>query len=113
MSSKDTTMGKELTTPIPFEDFARRVRSVFDDVARKGRAVLVERDGLVYRLEPQLQPPPVQTADPHNIWANYDPVKVQEAFSRAVGLLRGVDTEQLKRDLLEQREQDSTGRPAD
>ena len=105
-------MARELPT-IPFEDFARRVRSVFDDVARRGHAVLVERDGRVYRLEPQLQPGPLQTADPANIWATYDPAKVQEAFSRAVSLLRGVDTERLKRELLEQREQDSTGRPAD
>lgn len=107
-----TPMTRELPT-IPFDDFARQVRSVFDDIARQGRAVLVERDGALYRLEPQLQPPPLQTADPHDIWASYDPAKVQEAFSRAVGLLRGVDTEQLKRDLLEQREQDSPGRPAD
>ena len=105
-------MARELPT-IPFEDFARRVRSVFDDGARLGQAVLVERDGRVYRLEPQLQSGPVQTADPADIWANYGQTKVQEAFSRVVGLLQGVDTEQLKRDLLEQREQDSTGRPAD
>ncbi len=104
-------MTENPTTPIPFEDFARQVRSIFDDVARQGRAVLVERDGMLYRLEPQLQPLPPQTADPANIWANYDPAKVQEAFSGAVGLLRGVDTEQLKRDILEQREQDSSGRP--
>jgi hypothetical protein len=104
-------MAKETTT-IPFEDFARRVRSVFDDVARKGQAVLVERDGVLYRLEPQLQPRPSQTADPQDIWAGYDPEKVKEALHQAAGVLAGVDREELLRDIYEQREQDSTGRPA-
>ena len=105
-------MAKELTTPIPFEDFARRVRSVFDDVARLGQAVLVERDGVLYRLEPQLQPAPLQTADPANIWKNYDPEKVRAAMHRAAGALAGVNREELLRDLYEQREQDTPGRPA-
>jgi hypothetical protein len=105
-------MATDLPT-IPFDDFARRVRSVFDDVARKGRAVLVEREGRLYRLEPERRPPVLQAADPADVWKHYDAERVKEAFRRGAGLLRGVDREELLRDLHGQREQDSTGRPAD
>jgi len=45
-------------------------------------------------------------------FAGYDPQRARTAFERIAGLLSGVDTETLKRDLLEQRSQDSAGRPA-
>jgi hypothetical protein len=57
--------------------------------------------------------PTLRLADPHNIWQGYDAEKVTEAFHRGAGLLKGVDGAELLRDLHAQREQDSTGRPAD
>ena len=97
---------------IPFDEFRDRLPVIFDAVAKERKAVLVERDGVLYRLEPQA-PATLQTADPHNIWAGYDPAKVKAAFHRGAGLLTGVDTKELLKDIYEQREQDSTGRPAE
>lgn len=49
------------------------------------------------------------TDDP---WANYDPEKVQAALRAGAGALQGVDTERLLREIYEEREQDTPGRPA-
>lgn len=105
-----------MTTPhstIPFDDFRDQLGTIFDAIGRDRRPVIVERDGVLYRLEPQLQTPPLQTSDPHDIWRNYDPKKVREAMRQAAGVLAGVDRDELLRDIHQQREQDSTGRPAD
>ncbi len=63
--------------------------------------VMLEHDGVAYRL--------VRDDDPY---AGYDPARVQAALDGAFGLLKGADTESLKRELREQRAQDSAGRPA-
>jgi hypothetical protein len=47
-----------------------------------------------------------------DIWANYDPEKAREGLRKSAGALKGVDTEALKRDIRDQRKQDSHGRPA-
>jgi hypothetical protein len=47
-----------------------------------------------------------------DIWATYDPEKVGEGLRKSTGALQGVDTEALKRDIHDQRKQDSYGRPA-
>ena len=57
--------------------------------------------------------PVLQAADPAGVWEHYDAERVKEAFRQGAGLLRGVDREELLRDLHGQREQDSAGRPAD
>lgn len=49
---------------------------------------------------------------PEDIFANYDPQRALEALRAFRRALEGVDTEQLLADLAEQREQDSSGRPA-
>lgn len=51
--------------------------------------------------------------EPVDPFANYDPERVRAGLSRIAGLLKDVDTEALKAELREQREQDSIGRPAD
>jgi hypothetical protein len=48
----------------------------------------------------------------HNdIWAGYNADHVREAVRTSAGTLQGVDRCRLRRDLREQREQDSHGRP--
>jgi hypothetical protein len=47
-----------------------------------------------------------------DIWADYDPEKVKEGVHKSAGALQGVDIAALKRDIRDQRGQDSHGRPA-
>lgn len=49
--------------------------------------------------------------EPVDPFANYDPERVKAALSASAGAFAGVDTEALKRELLEQRTQSSKGRP--
>jgi hypothetical protein len=107
--------------PIPLNTFRNQLNRLFGDRGR--RLLRVLHKGRVYRVEvedePQqapiaaAPPPRVRLADPDAIWKDYDPEKVLHAMHEAAGLFAGVDREQLLRDLREQREQDSTGRPAD
>jgi uncharacterized protein (DUF433 family) len=76
-------------------------------------AALVAGEAVIPASHTENDPPRVRLADPNDPWKDYDPEKVLQALHEAAGLLKGVDTEQLKRDLREQRGQDSTGRPAD
>ncbi len=107
--------------PIPLNTFRDQLSRLF---AERGRRLLrVLHEGRVYRVEVEdelqqattagPQPPGVRLADPDDIWKDYDPEKVLQAMHEAAGLFAGVDREQLLGDLREQREQDSTGRPAD
>ena len=77
--------------------------------------VELERRGvrfLITRMSDDVEMPRIELADEHDVWAGYDPAKVLRAVGASAGALQGVDTEQLKRDLAEERAQDSTGRPA-
>lgn len=65
--------------------------------------ILLEKNGQRYRL----------AREPKDPMAGYDPERARAALDRVFGMLSGVDVEELKRDLREQREQDSIGRPAD
>jgi hypothetical protein len=47
-----------------------------------------------------------------DIWAGYDPEKVREGLRKSAGALKGVDIETFKKDVKNQRQQDSHGRPA-
>ena len=49
--------------------------------------------------------------EPEDIFANYDPERVRAALRASAGAFAGIDTEALKKELLEQREQNSIGRP--
>ena len=67
--------------------------------------VILEKDGEFYRLNREER-------KPEDIWAGYDPQQAREALKRSIGALAHVNREELLRDLREQREQDSHGRPA-
>jgi hypothetical protein len=47
-----------------------------------------------------------------DIWADYDPEKAREGLKKSAGALQGVDTEALKKDIQNQRKQESRRRPA-
>jgi hypothetical protein len=72
------------------------------DEAADGPVRLV-KDGQRFRL----------VREENGLFADYDPDRVREALRRSFGVLRGVDIDELQRDLKEQREQDSSGRPGD
>jgi hypothetical protein len=71
-----------------------------------GEQVFVEKEGVLFRLEPE-EPP--QKPD---IWADYDPEKAREGLRKSAGALAGVDRDTPQRDIQNQRKQDSHGRPA-
>jgi len=85
---------------------------VFEELARQDGAVLVERDGQVFRLTREAVPQ-VQLAPADDIWANYDPEKMLAALRNSRGVFKDIDTEQLKRDIREARGHDSIGHPGD
>lgn len=91
---------------IAFADFAKEPGAVFDEIARHQRAVLIEREGRLYRVEP---------APEYDIGAGYDPEKALAALeaARKGNIFAGVDVEQLKADIKAERGQDSIGRPGD
>ncbi len=77
--------------------------------------VELERRGARFRITrvgETVDAPRIELADEQDIWAGYDSAKVLRAVGVSAGALHGVDTEQLKRDLAEERAQDSPGRPA-
>ena len=102
-------MAKEMQH-IPFDEFARRLPAIFDVVAQEQSGVVVEREGKLYRLEPQVAA--VHQLPQDGIWAGYDPQRMRNALIKSAGALAGIDRDELLRDLYEQREQDSQGRPA-
>ncbi len=64
--------------------------------------VVLEHDGVAYRL----------VRDEEPVAAPRDLERILHNLRRSRGALKGVDTTELLRDLREQREQDSAGRPA-
>jgi hypothetical protein len=94
---------------ISFDEFARTLDAVFDEVAERQEPILVQRGGRLYRLAPAAAD---RTDD---IWANYDPQEVWQAWeaAREARIFEGVDVEQLKADIKAARGQDSIGRPGD
>ncbi len=94
---------------ISFEEFARTLDEVFDDVAERQEPVLVQRGGRLYRLAP------AASDETSGIWANYDPEKVWQALeaARKAKPFEGIDVEELKADIKAARGQDSQGRPGD
>jgi hypothetical protein len=92
------------------QDIVRVVRSAMED----GDARILERDGeaVAVVLSPAAYAEISGRGD-DDIWAGYDPEKLLRAFDRASGIFKGVDTDQLIKDIYEARGQDSSGRPAD
>jgi hypothetical protein len=89
-----------------FNQFARQLQAVFDTMAKRGGKVLVEKEGVLFRLEPENVP------KKEDIWASYDPEKTIQGLRKSAGALKGVDRDTLQRDIQNQRKQDSHGRPA-
>jgi hypothetical protein len=100
---------------IRFDDFAKSLDAVFDEVGEQQTPVLVERQGRLYRLEPAAVDPFDDPRAEYDPWANYDPEKILEAWeaARKAKIFEDVDVEQLKADIKAQRGQDSIGRPGD
>ena len=92
--------------PMSFDEFARQLRAVFDTLAQHGKRVLVEKEGLLFRVEPEKAP------KKPDIWKDYDPQRVRQGLKRSAGALAGVDRDALIEDIHRQRQQDSQGRPA-
>ena len=92
--------------PMSFDEFARQLRAVFDTLAQRGEKVVVEKEGLLFRLEPEKAP------KKPDLWTDYDPQRVRQGLKRSAGALAGVDRNALIVDIHRQRQQDSQGRPA-
>jgi len=84
-----------------FSSICQSTTKVFNTIAKSGEKVVVEKDGVLFRVEPEEKP--------QDIWAHYDPEQVREGLRKSAGALSGVDIEALKRDIREQQGQD---RPA-
>ena len=91
---------------IQFDDFLKQVQSIFDMVARQKEPVMVERAGRLFRVEAE------RTDEAQALWVDYDAERVRTALRQSAGAFTDIDVEQLKRDLREERAQDSHGRPA-
>jgi hypothetical protein len=55
---------------------------------------------------------PMQLNFQQDIWADYDPEKAREGLRKSAGALQGVDIAALKRDIRDQRKQESHSHPA-
>ena len=63
--------------------------------------VMVDSNGVRYVVKRQSD----------DVFAGYEPQRVRKALRQSAGILRNVDIDKLKRDLRDQRAQDSSGRP--
>jgi hypothetical protein len=94
--------------PMRFDEFARKLPSVFDTLAKQGEDIIVEKEGLLFHITINYDEKLKQKLD---IWADYDPEKTKLGLQQSVGALKGVDRAALKRDIKSQRQQESHGRP--
>ena len=82
------------------------------------KTIRIKTDDLEGLLKPFQRPrEPAAILEPQNvekvgIWADYRPEKVREALKKGAGALLGVDRDRLIRDLHDERQQESKGRPA-
>lgn len=92
------------------EDIVRSVESVIAD----GEPRLLERDGKIVAeiVRPDEHEEAVKTYSGPGMWDGYDPENIRRAVRETGPVFRTIDTEQLKKDLREQRQQDTNGRPA-
>ena len=81
----------------PDSELARRLEEA------GANPVILEKNGKRYRLVEEVV---------DDVWATYDPAQVKAALRDSAGALAGIDREALLRDIHDQREQDSFGRPA-
>ena len=102
-------MVRELA-PIDVTD-VKELRQLAEEVERTGMSRRLQRGGVDVAVIVPAKPRP-ELADPDNIWATYDADAVRLALKESAGALRGVDRDRLLKDIYEQREHDSKGRPA-
>ena len=81
-------------------DPASELARVLDEADE--RPVVLDSHGVRYTVNRDLG----------DLWAGYSPQKAREALAKSAGAFTGMDTAALKRELREQRAQDSRGRPA-
>ena len=84
---------------LKYEDYADNLPGLLERVDQEHEVVELERDGRVYRIQSLPQAPVT------------DPDEFLAILKRTSGILKNVDTEALKQDLREMRQQDSKGRP--
>ena len=86
---------------------AKTVRAVFDgEVLRPESPVDLEPNATyVVTIESAVAPSA-------GIWSGYDPARVRAGLRKSAGAFRGLDREAFLADMREQRQQESTGRPA-
>ena len=84
---------------LKYEDYADNLPALLERVDEEQGAVELIHNGRIYRIQ-GLPRAPIT-----------DPEEVREVLKRTAGILKNVDTEALKRDLREMRQQDSKGRP--
>ena len=90
-------VNEPLTITIDPESELGRALAAVDDAP-----IVLERGGARFRV----------TREADDLWADYDAQRVRSALRQSVGALAGVDVAALKRELREQRSQNSPGRPA-
>jgi hypothetical protein len=74
-----------------------------------GRTLRIRRDDVQKALRPVIYDPEGIRND--ELWLGYDPAEAKEALRQAAGILKGVDTTALKKEIRQSREQKSRGRP--
>jgi hypothetical protein len=84
---------------LKYEDYADNLPGLLERVDEEHSGVELERNGRIYRIQ-GLPTAPIT-----------DPEEARAVLRRTAGILKNVDTEALKRDLREMRQQDSEGRP--
>lgn len=86
----------------PNDELARRLSQ------KDAAPVFVEANGVRFRVIRDM--PEINLAD--DPFAVYDAEKVRAGLKASAGAFRGIDTNALKREVWEAREQDTPGRPA-
>lgn len=74
-----------------------------------GRTLRIRRDDVKRALRPVLYDPEEQRGG--DLWVDYDRSAAKNALREAAGILAGVDTAALKKEIRESRDQKSLGRP--
>jgi hypothetical protein len=80
------------TKVLPVKELIDHLDEHFDALAENGGVILIEREGVLYRIE-------LATSTRQEIWSAYDADRAKEALEASAGVLKGVDLEELKRDL--------------
>ncbi|CAN5654448.1 hypothetical protein BH09CHL1_BH09CHL1_20870 [soil metagenome] len=101
---------------IPYEEITDETRDLIEQAT--DQPIVVEFNGKRFRIvreyeEADAVRPTQNNKKRDDLWKNYDPEKVREAMHGLIGTFKGIDVEELKREIREQRGQYSVGRPYD